>query len=575
MLIWILFLLYLPQLSVALRPTRHETRRNTPDIQFWNRIAQVHIDRKLLLNPHLIGVTPPKNVIVFVGDGMGIATVTSARINKNQRAGRHYLNEPLYFESFQSAGLVKVNTGTLGMKPIVKEKCTNVSELHITDGIVEGALQKGMGVGFVTTTRITHATPAALYAKGVDRNHEFDDATLKAEVKCTHDIAKQLLSYPASEFKVMMGGGSGYLMDKSRNGSRSDGLNVDLKWQKLSDNRRVLRNMLEFDEVSAAANEKLLGIFSPSHLPYYLDELLAGAKTVPLLWEMTSKAIEQLQNEQNGYFLMIEGGMIDIAEHENMMHVAFKEVYDFEEAIRRAREMTDVNETLIIVTADHGHALTLPGYLDSDETIFESQFTQVEQRERQKQTESWVPAMFFATGPGYDSFTGHDDDIDEPHYRQPSAILTKFGFHGGEDVGIWADGPFSELFSTSLENTEVAYIIKFLLCVGSTNHTICDLKKATGATHAATTDSTGVSERDMLQSFWWNGVIVVIVVLLVISSLSLLAVIVLVMLLCVQNKSKANYAKPRHIRQLANGATYPAISKSLSERVTISPLSNR
>ncbi|VDM51773.1 unnamed protein product, partial [Angiostrongylus costaricensis] len=95
----------------------------------------------------------------------------------------------------------KVNTGTLGTKPIVKEKCTNVSELHVTDGIVEGILQKGMGVGFVTTTRITHATPAALYAKGVDRNHEFDDATLKAEVKCTHDIAKQLLSYPASEFK--------------------------------------------------------------------------------------------------------------------------------------------------------------------------------------------------------------------------------------------------------------------------------------------------------------------------------------------------------------------------------------
>ncbi|KAJ1365576.1 hypothetical protein KIN20_025950 [Parelaphostrongylus tenuis] len=117
------------------------------------------------------------------------------------------------------------------------------------------------------------------------------------------------------------------------------------------------------------------GIFSPSHLPYYLDELLAGAKTVPLLWEMTSKAIEQLQNEPNGYFLVVEGGMIDIAEHENMMHVAFKEVYDFEEAIRKARQMTDANETLIIVTADHGHAFTLPGYLDSDETIFGNDFT--------------------------------------------------------------------------------------------------------------------------------------------------------------------------------------------------------
>uniref|UniRef100_A0A158PCA0 alkaline phosphatase n=1 Tax=Angiostrongylus cantonensis TaxID=6313 RepID=A0A158PCA0_ANGCA len=379
MLIWILFLLYLPQLSVALRPTRHETRRNTPDIQFWNRIAQVHIDRKLLLNPHLIGGE------TYYHKALLKRTNRNASIVKNFK--EMILTNEIQTSSLSNhvtdsaAGAMalftgwKVNTGTLGMKPIVKEKCTNVSELHITDGIVEGALQKGMGVGFVTTTRITHATPAALYAKGVDRNHEFDDATLKAEVKCTHDIAKQLLSYPASEFKVMMGGGSGYLMDKSRNGSRSDGLNVDLKWQKLSDNRRVLRNMLEFDEVSAAANEKLLGIFSPSHLPYYLDELLAGAKTVPLLWEMTSKAIEQLQNEQNGYFLMIEGGMIDIAEHENMMHVAFKEVYDFEEAIRRAREMTDVNETLIIVTADHGHALTLPGYLDSDETIFGSDFT--------------------------------------------------------------------------------------------------------------------------------------------------------------------------------------------------------
>ncbi|KAJ1365574.1 hypothetical protein KIN20_025948 [Parelaphostrongylus tenuis] len=98
----------------------------------------------------------------------------------------------------------KVNTGTLGMKPTVKERCTNSSDLHVTDGIVEGVLQKGMGVGFVTTTRITHATPAALYAKGVDRNHEFDDPTMNAELKCTHDIAKQLLSYPASEFKVTL-----------------------------------------------------------------------------------------------------------------------------------------------------------------------------------------------------------------------------------------------------------------------------------------------------------------------------------------------------------------------------------
>ncbi|VDM73452.1 unnamed protein product [Strongylus vulgaris] len=66
----------------------------------------------------------------------------------------------------------------------------------------------------------------------------------------------------------------------------------------------------------------------------------------------------------------IPGGNIDIAEHDSHMHLAFGEVYEFEEAIRKAREMTDASETLIIVTADHAHAVTLPGYLPVQKSLF-------------------------------------------------------------------------------------------------------------------------------------------------------------------------------------------------------------
>uniref|UniRef100_A0A7I4YLK2 alkaline phosphatase n=1 Tax=Haemonchus contortus TaxID=6289 RepID=A0A7I4YLK2_HAECO len=474
------------------------------DIRFWNSIGRRNIEKKLQLNPHLLKVKPPKNVILFVGDGMGIATVTSARINKNQKAGIPHLNKPLYFEKFPYSGLVmtssldhhvtdsaasavalftgrKVKTRTLGILPSAKERCPNSTSYDIVDGITEGVLQKGLSVGFVTTTRITHATPAALYAKGVERHAEYDEA----EVRCARDIAKQLLSYPASEFKVLMGGGSRCLMDKSRNGLRGDGRNIDLEWLRLGGSRKVLRTPSDLDQVDAANVDKLLGIFSDSHLPYYLSEKLKNRKTVPRLHEMTKKAVEVLQKDEQGFFLMVEGGTIDIAEHENWMHVTFSEMYEFEKAIQVAREMTNPNETLIIVTADHGHSFTLPGYLHAKQSILESSRVVHRGGNTVDRVENWLPTLFFAVGPGYrNGFKEHPSnaEIEQPFYRHPTPVPAPYGYHGGEDVGIWADGPLAELFSSSLENTEVAYIIKFLLCATTTDYTICDVSRSSGVT---------------------------------------------------------------------------------------------
>ncbi|EPB70865.1 alkaline phosphatase family protein [Ancylostoma ceylanicum] len=215
----------------------------------------------------------------------------------------------------------------------------------------------------------------------------------------------------------------------------------------------------------------------------YLEEQMTGSKTVPRLSEMAAKAIEQLQHDDKGFFLMVEGeslsthvsgGNIDIAEHANQMHLAFAEVYEFEEAIRKAREMTDPSETLIIVTADHGHALTLPGYLPVEKSS--DIVTQPTAKEEQKFE---LPGLFFASGPGFrgglrmTDVQVNEQERADPLFRQPASVPMAHGAHGGEDVGIWADGPLSDLFSSSLENTEVAYIIKFLLCLSSSDHTFC------------------------------------------------------------------------------------------------------
>ncbi|CAJ0603467.1 unnamed protein product [Cylicocyclus nassatus] len=463
------------------------------DVNFWNRIGKENVERKLKRYPYILREKKPKNVILFIGDGLGISTLTSARIHNNQASNHGYLTKSMFFENFDAVGLVKTSsidhhvtdsaagavsfyTGwkaeshRLGLKPGTKTFCTNDNTMWITDGIAEGALDKGMEVGFVTNTRVTHATPAALYAKGVHRKYEFDDAG-KEFANCTIvDIALQLLSYPANKFKVLMGGGKSNLRSTSNGGKRKDGRDIDIEWSNLGGKRRVMLSVEDLHEV-VSEDEKLLGLFADSHVREPSNHSL------PRLYEMTVKAIKQLQSGENGFFLMVEGGLIDVEQHVNRLYPAFRDVREFDLSIQKAREMTDPSETLIIVTADHGHALTLPGWLPVEASLFENDFVK---SAKSKEEVYFVPAMLFATGPGYrGSFKVkevliHEKELRSWNYQQPTAIPHDYGSHGGEDVGIWADGPYSQLFSASLENTEIAYLIKFLLCMKDIDNTICD-----------------------------------------------------------------------------------------------------
>ncbi|WKY06680.1 hypothetical protein Q1695_006678 [Nippostrongylus brasiliensis] len=205
------------------------------------------------------------------------------------------------------------------------------------------------------------------------------------------------------------------------------------------------------------------------------------------------------------------------------MNLVLGEMEDFEEAIRTAREMTDRSETLILVTADHAHAFTLPGYLNVNQSLLEN-FDD-------PGGDSVVPAMFFATGPGYrggfakSQINGNLNDL---HYRQPSAIKMKFGYHGGEDVGIWADGPYAHLFSGTIENTEVAYTIKYLLCLGRTEDTVCGSKEHN---YSKLQDLLG-----LLNSI--DPPVFAVIVVLVCAAITITCIFIVILIACISKTGK-------------------------------------
>ncbi|ETN74179.1 hypothetical protein NECAME_13142 [Necator americanus] len=137
MLVQALFMLYLQLLRVSEQIQRGLA---LDDVRFWNLLGKENISRKLKWNPLLLKAKRPKNVILFIGDGMGLSIVTPARINKNQKARNPYLNKPLFFETFHAAGLVK----------------TSSFSHHVTDSAA-GAVALVGGVKYSSLVNITNA----------------------------------------------------------------------------------------------------------------------------------------------------------------------------------------------------------------------------------------------------------------------------------------------------------------------------------------------------------------------------------------------------------------------------------
>ncbi len=461
---------------------------------------------------------PARNVVLFLGDGMGISTVTAARIFDGQQRGAPGEEGALAFESFPVVGLVKVyNTnqqvpdsagtmtaimsgvktkaGMLGVNAsVIPGDHRSVSESRVPT-LLEHAEDRGLATGIVTTARITHATPAACYAHAASRGWEHDATLSPAALKDGFpDLARQLVEFPHGDgVDVMLGGGRRAFLganqvdpeDPELTGVRWDERDLLSEWQSAAPGRATAWNAAQLSALASGEARQVLGLFENDHMAFEHDRA-DDRGGEPSLARMTEFALRQLGRQAEGFVLVVEGGRIDHAHHANNAQRALSETLAFSRAVEVAIELTDPAKTLIVVTADHGHPLTMAGYATRGNPILglvheNDFFTGVRKAEPALDGIGVSYATLqYAVGPGHHAPTdaqqegtkrfpheplevhaptspGRPNLTDEaavdPNRLQQSAVPRFAGVHSGEDVAVWSTGPGAHFFSGSLEQS--------------------------------------------------------------------------------------------------------------------------
>nr|XP_045594863.1 alkaline phosphatase-like [Procambarus clarkii] len=457
-----------------------------------------------------------KNIILFLGDGMGVTVATAGRILKGQKEGVSGEEGYLVWERFPNNALlktynldkqvpdsaatatayltgVKANYETLGVSGKVKVKDCDASLLQENrlDSILQWAQDAGKDTGVVTTTQVTHATPAGLYAKTAYRDWLCDTKMIADNATHCKDIARQLVEdEPGRSMKVIMGGGRQEMGAPLNQGKvkclRSDGRNLIQEWvqdkKKRGATSAYVTSTRQLRSVPLKDTDYLLGLFGDIHTPYEVDRD-GGLDGTPSLKEMVLTAITILQKSPQGFFLLVEGGLLDIALHYSQARRGLEELVQLEEAVKEALKVVNLEETLLIVTGDHSHAITMSGYPPRGNDIFGVV--------RNKHVTDGLPytTLMFAVGHGYNyTWDGHKvtrpnlTGVDTGHkdYVAQASVPTVVGeeAHGGEDVAVYATGVMSHLFHRTHEQTFVAHVMAVAGCIGPYKDNCARLKKA-------------------------------------------------------------------------------------------------
>ncbi|NDV91900.1 alkaline phosphatase [Alteromonas sp. 345S023] len=485
----------------------------------WYTDAQTQLLKKLATNNQF----KAKNVILFVGDGMGVSTLTSARIHKGQLEGNMGEEGYLSFESFPHTALVKTynvdaqtpdsagtmtammsglktDVGVIGVdEDIERGECSTVAGNEVITAL-ELAEIRGLSTGIVSTARITHATPAATYAKSADRNWEdISDMPEDAVTNGCVDIADQLVNFERfveqrytgvdiDGIEVAMGGGRRHFLpnDASANspdassdveGDRTDERNLVTEWQDTYANGVYVYDQNGFDAIDTETTERVFGLFNESHMQYEADRAndIAGE---PSIAEMTETAINILDNNDSGFFLMVESGRIDHAHHAGNAAGALTDTLAFEAAVTAALENTDPSETLILVTADHGHVFTIAGYPKRGNPILGKVVNVGEEAPATASDGTPYTTLGYTNGMGFhdlgdetnadavyglDIAAGRADltnvDTTAAGYHQEALIPLSSETHSGEDIALHATGPGSQLAQGVVEQNVVFHLI--------------------------------------------------------------------------------------------------------------------
>ncbi|KNF08245.1 alkaline phosphatase III [Gottschalkia purinilytica] len=303
----------------------------------------------------------PKYIFYFIGDGMGAAQRQLAEYYSKQNTGKKLTMNTLPIAGINtthSENSLITDSAAAGTALATGHKTKNGMLSKLPNGkdvktLIEVAEEKDMSTGIITTTRLTHATPAAFASHNVNRSNE-------------NEIA---VDYLDSGVDFFAGGGLRHFIPNNWTNDEKDAADRTIK-SKREDDRNLLeefkdngyitfygkKGVKDFRDYKPKKDDKIFASFTDSHMPYEVDRLNSLYKNnVPTLSQMTQKGIETLSQNKKGFFLMVEGGRIDHASHTNDAVGVIKETIEFDNSVKIAYEFLKKypKDTLIVVTADH------------------------------------------------------------------------------------------------------------------------------------------------------------------------------------------------------------------------------
>ena len=373
--------------------------KNLPEGKMLEPKELVSVDRKA------------KNIILLIADGMSISQVSSYRLIKGGP------NERLAVDKFPISGIVlthsedavvtdsassataystgfKTNNGALGLD----------KDLNVLENLTEKIHTYGYVSSLISTSEITHATPAA-FASHVDLRWKTDE------------ISKQMID---SDVMTILGGGRHFFLPEDMGGKRDDGLNL---YEQVESTQTLLTHKDQLNDESLTSSKKVIGLFADEHIRDI--EKPDNHPSEPSTKDMLDFAIKRsesfMEGGCKGSFIMVEGSQVDWAGHANNIDYLVREMQDFEEAVQMAKSYAEQdNETLVIVTADHETGgLLIEPFKPTQYTAPEVKFSFNTGIGYGSHT--GVPVPIYAYGPGSENFTGTMDNTDV--YRAMVAAL--------------------------------------------------------------------------------------------------------------------------------------------------------
>lgn len=459
----------------------------------WFTAAQETIAKRLEVQPN---TNKAKNVILLIADGNGVGSNYATRLFDGQNAGNygdeHMLPQDMFpyvalsktyntnAQTPDSAGTgtamhagVKTKAGVIGVdETLARGDCAGVEAASVANAS-EIYTAMGKQVGVVSTARLTHATPASAYSHSADRNFESND---NLPAGCEQmDIAAQLIeAMKAGNVDIALGGGRRHFIAKDfedeqgKTGKRTDGANLIEAAQDAG-----IQYVWNVDTASEADMSKpVLGLFTSSHMNYEADR----PDSEPSLADMTEMAIKALEGSENGFFLTVESGRVDHASHAANAYRMVTDGVAFAEAVARADELTNDEDTLIIVTADHEHAIGFSGYAGRGAPILGLSMKIDPAGEKYiaepNLAQDGKPYTTLGYLNGASSVMKEDaewagtrnadltqDAAMDIDYTQEVLIPLSSETHSGEDVAIYAKGPWAHLVDGTLEQNMVFHIM--------------------------------------------------------------------------------------------------------------------